>query len=130
MQREVLFRGKRADNSEWVEGFYVNKSPEKHQIVTKKDMFPVQVLPKTVGQYTGLTDKNGYKIFEGDIVNLGRERLYFVKYLSCSFFLYHCLELKDLDGKPLTWGLLSRAGELGWQIQVIGNIHDNPELIK
>lgn len=73
--REILFRGKRTDNGEWVHGQYAyllnarteDGEPIKHMIVDGTP-FGQTVDPSTVGQYTGLTDKNGKKIFEGDIV--------------------------------------------------------------
>lgn len=79
MTCEILFRGKRVDNGEWVEGYYASIG-EYHYILTGRlELVPYLgfehflVNPETIGQFTGLTDRNGVKIFEGDIVNYNGE---------------------------------------------------------
>ena len=122
--REILFRGQRKDNEEWIEGYYVRLG-EHHCILTGKlDItkgFPIfvhyEVLPETVGQYTGLTDKNDKKIFEGDIVKHNK-MIYEIAYFT---------ENSRFAGRRTK--VLMSLFPLG-NSEVIGNIHDNPELLK
>ena len=124
MDREILFRGKRLDNEEWVEGGYwqndtVTKTT-KH--IIDHDGNPHAVTPTTVGQYTGLTDKNGVKIFEGDVLRGKDKRFFRVDYnADIAGYVAHAV-----DGGASTPCL--NVGTMGYY-EVNGNIHDNPNLV-
>ena len=137
MNRHILFRAKRKDNGEWVYGYYATQSNHacfqselKYTSFILKDEFmdwglgglaEYEVIPESVGQFTGLTDKNSNKIFEGDIVK--------------------CLSLENGYVNKEVYYAEDRArfvlGSLGSDydfeeyinVEVIGNIYDNPELL-
>jgi len=120
--REILFRGKRKDNSEWVEGYYADVTKSNIILTGRIDITETigaemfRIIPETVGQYTGLTDKNGKKIFEGDIVKFGNniyEIRFIEKYSRFAGTNAHCVF----------------ASFLLKNSENIGNIHDNPELM-
>ena len=133
--REILFRGKRMKDGAWIEGFYCefanNMSGEQeHFIQTVKSDGRIDTLyyidPATVGQYTGLTDKNGKRIFEGDVVLFKWDKEH-----------NYCHIIEFVDGEFCATPVISRDDT--WQIRicgenekfsVIGNIHDNPELLE
>ena len=123
--REILFRGKRTDCGEWLEGNLVQ--PFRGNQLSSCGIMPKdpkaycwKVDPETVGQFTGLTDKNGVRIFEGDIVRA------FTRFseIYVSSVTYH-------EGtfwfKNWSWTKFLFKFE---KIEVIGNIHDNPELLE
>ena len=128
--REILFKGKRADNGEWV--LSVNLI-QKYRNETKKVYFSkgietsdyFEIIPETVGQYTGLTDKNGKKIFGGDIV---RDEQSGYEYIIKWFQEYACYALADRRGN-----MVFDAYEIDMFLNdliVIGNIHDNSEYME
>lgn len=128
--REILFRGKRKDNGEWIEGSLVSYPELEMTIIEHNEQFftshsalPVfKVIPETVGQYTGLTDKNGTRIFEGDIVkmNSGKRYIGIVEYWEDSFRVAsHIIRYYDF--------VSAVADGFG---AVIGNVFDNPELLE
>ena len=157
--REILFRGKRIDNEVWVFGSLLidgeahkpaskeNLSFSKHYIVPETDAENIQtrfndgafylntiayhIIPETVGRFTGLTYKKGKKIFDGDIVaqswydhdepsddSFGE--VVFCEY-DCSFSV---MDVQKYDIVPL-----GRCHAYHFEAEVIGNIHDNPELL-
>lgn len=127
MQREIKFRGKRITDGEWLYGYYfVNRG--KHFIVTDglapagNTFKDYEIDPMTIGQYTGLKDKNGREIYEGDVVCLGdtkRRTGVIVRSDTKPGFV--------LEVNGTAFDLYYRNQH---RYEVIGNLHDNSELIK
>ena len=141
--REILFRGKRKDNGEWVEGHNIMCVQDGRVFIvptgTKIDSyreednalfmatFYYEVIPETVGQYTGLTDKNGKKIFEGDIVRHYNNQDDPEKFdVGCIYFdvANYCF----VRNSGHYTGPFKLSGECIYE--VIGNVTDNPELLE
>ena len=124
--REILFRGKRIDNGEWVEGYFVNlwlMHYQKYQpIITDNNAVSYDVDLSTVGQYTGLTYKNGKKIFEGDIMAF---TAYGFDYVGTVEFADGSFSVMCEHASPFLDLAVSKHGAY-----IIGNMHDNPELLK
>jgi uncharacterized phage protein (TIGR01671 family) len=134
--REILFRCKRVDNGEWVEGCLYNVGMTYFiMIPTNRAIdYPVRisVIPETVGQFTALLDKNGVKIFEGDIIvsdfgdgdpnviKFGQYKV-FDEFGSCNSIGFYVFPENEPFGETIDENSLA--------YKVIGNIHDNPELI-
>lgn len=128
--REILFRGKRKDNGEWVYGDFQLHSLQCF-IIERGTLKRYKVIPETVGQFTGLTDKNGKKIFEGDIVEghchsqwSRRLQRCVVAYERDSFEARHYV-MQGSEKRYYTYKVLFSK-----DVEVIGNIYDNPELLK
>ena len=125
--REILFRGKRIDNGEWLEGSFLNDRDGSFYICPSVSDISYgdggnrrrigcwyKVDPSTVGQYTGLKDKNGKRIFEGDILTLRTGIPYVVRFEDGAFFL---------ENTEISIRFANKFA-------VIGNIHDNSELLE
>lgn len=128
--REYLFRGKRTDNGEWVEGYLnYNKPRNQYYIMDDVNAFPIPVHKESVGQYTGMNDKNGRKIFERDIIRLDEYiKSTFdindgvVKYGWGGFYIGDFSTLNSLNALATFDGVL--RGE------VIGNVFENADLLE
>jgi uncharacterized phage protein (TIGR01671 family) len=126
--REILFRGMRTDTKEWVEGVAF---PHDNNKVTMLSQHPMdgslvgkEVDPETVGQFTGLTDKNGTKIFEGDIVRYN-DTIHKVIFCTINGSAFFGITMPD-RGEIWNFAGITCANKM----EVIGNIYDNPELLK
>ena len=136
--REILFRGKRIDNGEWIEGYFVKfERREIPEIYTGWNCYTLTpechgIEPSTVGQYTGLTDKNGKKIFEGDIIKIVPDYDYSDDYSISKVYSYNgvfCADYHGDDFDSTALGFLEDYLPDG-DFEIIGNIHDNPELLE
>lgn len=135
MTREILFRGKREDTGEWIEGYFLQLHRSERAFIVPKQfvqrgtlrmsgetppkIIPIEVIPETVSQFTGLTDKNSKKIFKGDIIAKGFE-LYEVRW----------------NPEQVRWGIYLGNYEVAGftkfsesYFEVAGNIYDNKELL-
>ena len=143
--REIIFRGKRFDNGEWATGFLL-PFPDDVALMYERDLDDKEVVgttsvdvdQKTVGEYTGILDKDGNRIFEGDIVECVSWNEYFsdpttgkvmepfrrkmeVVFMAGGFKLVEHLPQPCKDN---VWNMIVEG-----DLTVIGNIHDNPELL-
>lgn len=116
--REILFRGKTLGSNMWIYGDLRQYPSGAKSIKSAELIHTVEVYPATIGQYTGLKDRNGRRIFEGDIIKLSDG------YIDAIVYNDECAA-SELRGGGCTLCLSQVYERL-----VIGNIHDNPELLK
>ena len=127
--REILFRGKDIDNGIFVTGYLIGNETSK-KYITLVGSHCKEVIPETVGQYTGLKDKNGNKIFEGDYIVCSQE-------IQGNWIDKH-IEIGYVEMKHGAFGLHRKQGYYrpfkdwleDYEYEVLGNIHDNPDLLK
>lgn len=129
--REILFRGKQKDNNEWIEGYLYITQRGQYEISRYSKSYDCErytsvVIPSTIGQYTGLTDKNGKKIFEGDIIDTPDRLVKVVWFAGNAQFDLHFIRYKDDVTTTNFKGIHMRDLK---EYEVIGNIYDNKEIL-
>lgn len=136
--RKIIFRGKRVDNDEWYYGYLLQPNIISNVVSGQLAYADLFVDENTVGQYTGLKDKNGTKIFEGDIVKLVENNYKYEWSAVVEFGNPNSYYSWGWQLKPITKNVEYNLDILCWidmddvgvSCEVIGNIHDNPELLK
>lgn len=148
--REILFRGIDEGTNEWVYGYYYEKPSDfggekRYYIFDDKTISKYNVLPETVGQYIGLADNKGKKIFEGDILALTND--FFREKVEIGTAMikdgiagieYHTDMTRKYGWNPyfyrfgevVEWRDMGASATITYAYEVIGNIHDNPELLE
>ena len=136
--KEILFRAKRIDNGEWVEGYYLKTTLGKDIEPSDVIFVPfkinrsgqwgwIKVFPETLCQYTGMVDKNGNRIWENDIVSAWSEGKYATgvvkQRIDGLYIIYPAYQHDEF------WGLCLDENR-NTTVEVIGNVFDNPELLK
>ena len=131
--REILFRGKRVDTKEWVYGYYfmgftgIPYILVLHDHILEMTEF-YEVIPETLGQFTGLTDKNGKKIFEGDILKRTVSGIFFANQQDRELY-FEVPMISELYGdRTYREDARTSVGVYGL-CEVAGNIYDNQELL-
>ena len=152
--REVIFRGKRLHDNKWIYGNFISDCEGNPHIIEPRFFCedghhlqyedntdtPVFIIPETVGQFTGLTDKNGVRIFEGDILDVSSDVAYggvAVHRLGYFVVEFHngCFMKSALDDPQLSFFDNAKRKGLYHFIstdihKIVGNIHDNPDILK
>lgn len=139
--REILFRGKRLRDGTWVYGnLFIDEKKDKHEILCGYTNYRIawEVDPASVGQFTGLTDKNGTRVYEGDVFKMDEDDIAVVIFKDgCYLLEVHgiCEAWTEsgfdecgggygiIDCDPIDWYYIHK-------MEVIGNTHDNPELLE
>lgn len=141
MEHEILFRAKAINrnaesfrtnykNGDWVYGLVTRLYDERFEnlpaeMTNTSGVSCIEVDYKTVGRFTGLTDRNGVRIFEGDIVKVKTISGSFINYVITWFNSDLCWVMQSLKDTSVIFRLRSC-----WKFEVVGNIHDNPELMR
>ena len=123
---EYLFRGKRVDGKGWVYGYLAQNQGHSWILIPQEGIAYQcfvweEVIPETVGQFTGLTDKNGIKIFKDDIIFVGN-------LWNENAVIDYDEEISAFVAKFKKWG--SKRIAKNTDMEIISNIHDNPELLE
>lgn len=128
--REFLFRGKTSKGN-WCYGYIGGSKEYPEFIFPFNDYIGIRVIPETVGQFTGLTDKNGKKIFEGDIVRVKITQTEDIKtYGNCKYKVGFIVYNEDFALFTCKNNFMNFINWAFNDYEVIGNIHDNPELLE
>lgn len=140
--REFEFRGKRKDNGEWVYGDLLHVDDKliiiPNMNIDEIDVEKLEIIPETMGQYTGLCDKDGTRIYEGDILRYNHsksddENCLDTRHYTRNYAVEH-INTRHNNGYRIRnksiWFMITQGTIINGKAEKIGNIHDNPELLE